>query len=109
MPDNFDDAYQVYINGQFIGEFGKFGKHRVTAYSGLPTGFLLPREVSNGLMTIAVRMWMDSATPFNSPDAGGMRQRCELAAGTSVGTRARAFDSQRAGRSPWPLGAPILD
>jgi hypothetical protein len=74
MPNDFDDAYQVYANGQLIGQFGKFGKHGVTAYSSLPIAFRLPPDASNGLMTIAVRMWMDSATPFNFPDAGGMHE-----------------------------------
>jgi len=72
MPDQVDDAYQVYVNGQFIGEFGKFRKHRVISYSTLPEAFQLPPELSNGLMTIAVRSWMDGSTPFFSPDAGGL-------------------------------------
>ena len=72
MPDSVDDAYQVYVNGERIGEFGKFTEHRVTAYSALPRGFRLPSKVRSGVITIAIRMWMDSATPFNSPDAGGM-------------------------------------
>ena len=74
MPDDFDDAYQVYVNGQLIGQFGKFGKHEVTAYSSLPTAFQLPPDASNGLITIAVRMWMDRSTLFNIPDAGGMHE-----------------------------------
>lgn len=72
MPSAADDAYQVFVNGQKIGEFGKFTDKRVTAYSTLPQAYRLPRGVGNGDMTIAVRMWMDSATPFNSPDAGGL-------------------------------------
>jgi hypothetical protein len=72
MPDYVDDAYQVYVNGERIGEFGKFSGQRVTAYSALPRGFRFPSKVLNGRITIAIRMWMDSATRFNSPDAGGM-------------------------------------
>lgn len=72
MPDSVDDAYQVYVNGEKIGEFGKFTGKRVVAYSALPRGFRLPTKVRSGVITIAVRMWMDSATQFNSPDAGGM-------------------------------------
>ena len=62
----------MFVNGQRIGEFGKFTAHGVTAYSGLPTAFRLPKGVRDGEITVAVRMWMDSATPFNSPDAGGL-------------------------------------
>ena len=72
MPAFADDAYQVYVNGALIGEFGKFNGKHITAYSTLPQEYRLPKTVRNGPMTIAIRMWMDSATPFSSPDAGGM-------------------------------------
>jgi hypothetical protein len=72
MPESADDAYQVYINGQKIGEFGKFTENHVTAYSTLPQAYRLPKAQRDGPVTIAIRMWMDSATPFNSPDAGGL-------------------------------------
>ncbi len=72
MPDILDDAYQVFVNGQRIEQFGRFTDHRVTAYSALPRAFPLPSDLRSGPMVIAVRMWMDSATPFNSADAGGM-------------------------------------
>ncbi len=74
MPSEVDDAYQVFVNGRMIGSFGKFRDHRVTAYSTLPMDFLLPEDSSGGPITIAIRMWMDSATPFNSPDAGGLHE-----------------------------------
>jgi Stage II sporulation protein E (SpoIIE)/Beta-galactosidase jelly roll domain len=72
MPDQADDAYQVFVNGQQIGSFGKFTANHVTAYSTLPEDFRLPKNIRNGTITIAIRMWMDSATPFSSPDAGGL-------------------------------------
>lgn len=72
MPDQADDAYQVFINGQIVGEFGKFTQAGVRAYPAIPEAFPLPKTVGNGTMTIAVRMWMDSATRFISPDAGGL-------------------------------------
>ncbi len=71
MPQSADDAYQVFVDGQNIGEFGKFAD-QVTFYPSLPQAYSLPRGVGNGKITIAIRMWMDSATPFNSPDAGGL-------------------------------------
>ena len=74
MPLDVDDAYQVFVNGRQIGEFGKFTKGRVTAYLAEPRAYLLPREVRSGPMTIAVRMWMDNATQFNSPGSGGMHE-----------------------------------
>jgi hypothetical protein len=89
MPDSFDDAYQVFVNGQRIGEFGKFAEHGVTAYSGLPTAFRLPKGVRNGGALIAIRVWMDSATPFNSPDAGGLRQPPELGYASAITDQVR--------------------
>jgi hypothetical protein len=89
MPDSFDDAYQVFVNGQRIGEFGKFKEHGVTAYPGLPTDFRLPKGVRDGKITIAVRVWMDSATPFNSPDAGGLRAPPELGYASAISDQVR--------------------
>jgi hypothetical protein len=89
MPESFDDAYQVFVNGQRIGEFGKFKEHGVTAYPGLPAGFRLPKGVRDGKITIAVRLWMDSATPFNSADAGGLREPPELGYASAISDQVR--------------------
>lgn len=72
MPDSVDDAYQVFVNGEQIGQFGKFDGKSVTAYGTLPRAFTLSKDLTGGKMTIAIRLWMDSATRFNSPDAGGL-------------------------------------
>ncbi len=72
MPYLADDAYQIFVNGQLVGQFGKFTAHRVTFYPALPEAFPLPRTIGNGPITIAIRTWMDSATIFNSPDSGGL-------------------------------------
>jgi hypothetical protein len=72
MPDSVDDAYQVFVNGEQIGQLGKFNGRSVTAYGTLPRAFPLAKNLTGGKMTIAIRLWMDSATPFNSPDAGGL-------------------------------------
>ena len=39
MPDDVDDAYQVYINGTLIGGLGHFSKRGVTSYLTLPRSF----------------------------------------------------------------------
>jgi serine phosphatase RsbU (regulator of sigma subunit) len=73
MPGHdVDDAYQVFVNGVQIGHLGRFNGRSVTAYITLPRAFPLPENLTSGRMTVAIRMWMDSATPFNSPDAGGL-------------------------------------
>jgi Stage II sporulation protein E (SpoIIE) len=89
MPDIFDDAYQVFVDGQRLGEFGRFTDHGVTAYSGLPTAFRLPKGIRSGEVSIAIRVWMDSATPFNSPDAGGLRQPPELGYASAISEQVR--------------------
>jgi hypothetical protein len=89
MPDSFDDAYQVFIDGNRIGEFGKFAPHGVTAYSGLPTAFRLPKGARNGKVTLAIRMWMNSATPFSSPDAGGLHEPPELGYASAISSEVR--------------------
>jgi len=89
MPDNADDAYQVYVNGKRIGTFGRFTAHGVTAYSTLPRAFRLPEDIRSGKVTIAIRMWMDSATPFNSPDAGGLHEPPVLGHASAIAAQIR--------------------
>ena len=72
MPNDVDDAYEVYVNGKLIGNLGQFTKHDVTTYLTLPRAFALPRDVHSGLITIAIRVWMDPATPLTNPDTGGL-------------------------------------
>jgi Stage II sporulation protein E (SpoIIE) len=72
MPDDVDDAYQVYVNGQFVGALGKFTKNGATPYFTLPRTFGLPRDIKSGQISIAIRVWMDAATPLINPDTGGL-------------------------------------
>ena len=89
MPASADDAYQVFVNGTQIGEFGSFTEHRVAAFSSLPQSFRLQKEIRDGMVTIAIRMWMDSATPFNSPDAGGLHGPPVLGYASVIGALVR--------------------
>ena len=84
MPDNFDDAYQVYVNGRLVGEFGKFSSQNVTAYAAQPRAFPLPADVRNGPVTIAIRMWMDAFTPMVDPDVGGLHGPPSLGEAVSI-------------------------
>ncbi len=72
MPLNFDDAYQVFVNGREIGEFGRFTARKVLFYNSEPRSFPLPPDVRNGVVTIAIRFWMDTSTWLTSPDVGGL-------------------------------------
>ena len=72
MPDDVDDAYQIYVNGQLVGGLGKFTQRGVTTYLTLPRTFALPRDIKSGQIAIAVRVWMDPSTLLTNPDTGGM-------------------------------------
>ncbi len=72
MPNDVDDAYQVFVNGRLIGEFGHFTKNGITSYLTLPRSFALPADIKDGEMTIAIRVWMDPSTPLTNPDTGGL-------------------------------------
>jgi heme exporter protein D len=72
MPDDVDDAYQVFVNGEMIGQFGKFTQKGVRTYLTLPRTFALPRGIKSGQATIAIRVWMDPSTALTNPDAGGL-------------------------------------
>lgn len=72
MPDDVDDAYQVFVNGQLIGELGHFRGRSITTYLTLPRTFALPAGINSGQISIAIRVWMDPSTLLTNPDAGGM-------------------------------------
>ena len=72
MPDDVDDAYQVYANGALLGGFGHFTDKGVRTYLTLPRTFALPTGIKSGPVTFAIRVWMDPSTPLTNPDTGGL-------------------------------------
>ena len=72
MPDDVDDAYQVYVDGRLIGELGHFTQSGVKTYLTVPRTFALPEGIESGTITIAIRVWMDPSTPLTNPDTGGL-------------------------------------
>lgn len=72
MPEDVDDAYQVYVNGRFLGALGHFTPHGVSFYYSQPLAFPLPPSTRSGPLTIAIRMWMDISTPEHAADYGGL-------------------------------------
>jgi hypothetical protein len=76
MPDHVDDAYQVFANGRYIGEFGRFTSNRIDCYRSRPLIFQLPAPDEHGDVLLAIRFYME---PFvlvsgTTPDSGGMHQ-----------------------------------
>jgi serine/threonine protein phosphatase PrpC len=72
MPADFDDAYQVYVNGQFAGQFGQFDSSPPKLFYSRPASFALPPTV-NGEIVLALRFYMAPLNPFSAPSPGGMR------------------------------------
>ena len=72
MPNDVDDAYQVFADGKLIGEFGRFSRKGVANYISQPRTFTLPAGEGNGPVTLAIRMWMDPHTLLVEDSAGGM-------------------------------------
>ena len=76
MPQYFDDAFEVYVNGQKIGSFGKLDPVR-TVYPEQSKLFVLPEAGfrGKGPVTLALRFW-DSGyqgLPSEHNLAGGLR------------------------------------
>ena len=84
MPTGFDDAYQVYANGRFVGQFGGFSENHVTMYYSQPASFALPPPGPDGMYELAVRIYMSPATVFGNPDVGGLHGPPSLGLASTV-------------------------
>jgi hypothetical protein len=76
MPDHVDDAYQVFANGRFLGQFGDFKSTGVVCYRSRPLTFALPPPDANGDILLAIRFYMEPWVVYigASPDSGGMHE-----------------------------------
>ncbi len=72
MPPNFDDIYQVYVNGKYVGAFGELTPHHIHDLYSRSTSFHLPFVPADGQVVLALRFYMDSDTPQWNPMAGGL-------------------------------------
>jgi hypothetical protein len=84
MPNDFDDAYQIYANGRYVGQYGDFSGKHVTLYYSEPESFALPAPGPDGEIDLAVRFYMSPATFFNGPDVGGMHAAPALGLASTV-------------------------
>ena len=73
-PANVDDAYQVFVNGKLLGNFGNFSAKQPVIYYSQPFQFRLPESCQQDgpAQVLAFRLWMEPLTLLNVPDAGGM-------------------------------------
>jgi len=72
MPRDYDDAYQVYMNGILVGQAGTFSASGVRATFSRMHVFTLPPTASDGRMVLAVRMYMRPDSLLTYPEVGGM-------------------------------------
>lgn len=84
MPMDFDDGYQIYANGQYVGECGRFAHNHVRLYFSHPLSFALPAPGPDGVLELALRFYMSPATPYFYPDVGGMHQAPMLGTASTV-------------------------
>jgi len=84
MPDNFDDAFQLYTDGRFVGQFGGFSPGHVTEYFTEPISFALPPPGPSGTILVALRFHMDPFTALSNPDVGGMHGPPEVGLASTV-------------------------
>jgi Stage II sporulation protein E (SpoIIE) len=84
MPNDVDDAYQVYADGRYIGQFGNFSPDHVVVYSARTFSFPLPSPGPDGEILLALRFYMTGTTRFQSTDAGGPHQPPALGLASTV-------------------------
>jgi hypothetical protein len=85
MPIDLDDAYQVYANGHYVGQFGRFFANHVDIYFTQTLSFPLPPVGPDGNLDLAVRFYMSPGTRFGTtPDVGGMHQPPVLGLASTV-------------------------
>jgi hypothetical protein len=72
MPMDVDDAFQLFANSRYLGQFGRFHAHSVTLFYAHAYTFPLPSPGPGGDLEIAVRFFMSDVSALRWPDAGGM-------------------------------------
>ena len=92
-PSYVDDGYQVFVNGELLGSFGKFGdsgKPPIVS-STAPAMFLLPQSAAGSgagagpiMQTVAFRVWMGPMGLTHSPYAGGLHYAPTMGTATTV-------------------------
>jgi hypothetical protein len=92
MPNDFDDSYQVYADGRFVGQFGKFASGQVTSYPARSFSYALPAPRPDGEMVLAVRFYMTNGTLFQATDPGGMHQPPALGLAAAIRLLQQADD-----------------
>jgi Stage II sporulation protein E (SpoIIE) len=94
-PVYVDDGYQVFGNGELLGELGGFGTNPPRVSSTVPLMLLLPEASSGGAgdgaatQVIAFRVWMGPMGLTHSPYAGGLHYAPYLGEAGAIASRTR--------------------
>lgn len=110
MPGDFDDAYEIYVNGLMVGHFGEFKPSGVVSYNSVSRAFYLPdmRDLDQPI-TLAIRVYMGAGTLFSDQDAGGLHGSPELGeAGTTKALEAVGQFSDTRALTPNVVTASIV-
>lgn len=88
-PPAIDDAYQLFVDGKYLGENGRFNKATPVVYSIQPRLFklLLPKAASPGaprVVVLAFRVWMHEGSLKGGEDAGGIHIAPALGDSTNI-------------------------
>jgi Stage II sporulation protein E (SpoIIE) len=84
MPNDFDDAYQIYANGRYVGEYGHFTPDGVSVYAARAASFPLPDPGPDGTIDLALRFYMTGGTFYYAPNAGGMHEAPTIGLASAV-------------------------
>ncbi len=93
MPNDYDDVYQVYAGGRYVGQAGRFSPGHVTTYASRSFSFPLPSPGPRGEIELALRFYMSGGTRFSTLDAGGMHQPPALGMASTIGLLQQADDN----------------
>jgi hypothetical protein len=86
-PAAVDDAYELFVNGVYLGSNGAFVGPTPVVHSMHPRRFAIPPSLAHdSVLVIAVRVWMSPETLAGGGDVGGIHVAPELG-------EARAIDA----------------
>lgn len=107
-PGAVDDAYQVFDNGTYLGEFGRFAGSTPSIYYAQPLMFSLPQD-AGGTHVLVFRMWMQPQSLFQATDVGGFESAPSIGEASAVAAQFQVnFDELLRAYAWQPLTAVIF-
>ena len=88
---NAEDSYEVYWNGNLIGQYGSLPPHPVWFYSVFPRSFPLSGDLSG---VLAIRVWKAPLDIFSNAESGGLASIPMVGDPDTISLYERAFTWQ---------------